>query len=82
MATSDLRRPIWYNVLMVKTLEQAIAEVERLPAEDQEQIGRTLLSHVEKLRALRAEIDKGIRSLDAGQGRESSIDDFIRQKNR
>ena len=62
-------------------LELAIAEVERLPAEDQEQIGRTLLSHVEKLRALRAEIDKGIRSLDAGQGKESSIDDFIRQKN-
>ena len=41
-----------------------------------------MLSHVEKLRALRAEIDKGIRSLDAGQGRESSIGDFIRQKNR
>jgi hypothetical protein len=60
---------------MVKTLEQAIAEVERLSAEDQEQIGRTLLSHVEKLRA---EIDKGLRSLDAGQGRESSIDDFLR----
>ena len=54
---------------MVKTLEQAIAEVESLPAEDQEQIGRTLLSHVEKLRALRAEIDKGVRSLDAGQGK-------------
>ena len=67
---------------MVKTLEQAIAEVERLPAEDQEQIARTLLSHVEKLRALRAEIDMGIRSLDAGQGRESSIEDFIRQKTR
>lgn len=32
---------------MVKTLAQAIAEVERLPAEDQEQIGRTLLSRVE-----------------------------------
>ena len=77
-----LRRAIRYTVVMVKTLEQAIAEVQRLPAEDQEQIGRTLLSHVEKLRALRAEIDKGIRSLDAGQGRESSIDDFIRQKNR
>jgi hypothetical protein len=69
-------------VVMVKTLEQAIAEVQRLPAEDQEQIGRTLLSHVEKLRALRAEIDKGIRSLDVGKGRESSIDDVIRQKNR
>ena len=67
---------------MVKTLEQAIAEVERLPEEDQEQIGRTLLSHIEKLRALRVEIDRGIRSLDAGKGTESTIDDFIRQKNR
>jgi hypothetical protein len=67
---------------MVKTLAQAIAEVERLAAKDQERIGRTLFSHVEKLRALRAEIDKGIRSLDAGQGRESTIDDFIRQKSR
>jgi hypothetical protein len=66
---------------MVKTLEQAIAEVEHLPAEDQEQIGRTLLSHIKKLRALRVEIDKGIRSLDAGQGRDSSIGAFIRQKN-
>ncbi|HEX3951021.1 MAG TPA: hypothetical protein VHW95_14285 [Steroidobacteraceae bacterium] len=81
-AASVLCRAICYNGVMVKTLEQAIAEVERLPAEDQEKIGRTLLSHVEKLRALRAEIDKGIRSLDAGQGTESSIDDFIRQKNR
>ena len=66
---------------MVKSLEQAIAELERLPAEDQEQIGLTLLSHVEKLRALRGEIDKGLRSLDAGQGRESSIGDFLREKN-
>lgn len=67
---------------MVKILEQAIAAIERLPAEDQEQIGRTLLSHVEKLSALRTEIDKGIASLDAGQGQESSIDDFLRQKRR
>ena len=67
---------------MVKSLEQAIAELERLPAEDQEQIGRSLLSHVEKLRALRAEVDKGIASLDAGRGKESSIADFLRRKNR
>jgi hypothetical protein len=65
---------------MVKTLEQAIAEVERLSATDQEHIGRTLLSHIERLRALRAEIDKGIRSLDAGRGKESPIEEFIRQK--
>ena len=66
---------------MVKTLEQAIAEVQRLPAEDQEQIGRTLLSHVKKLRALRAEIDKGIRSLDADEGKPLDIEDFLRRVN-
>jgi hypothetical protein len=59
---------------MVRTLEQAIAEVERLPA------GWTLLYQFESPRALRAEIDKGIRLLDAGQGRESSIEEFIRRK--
>jgi Arc/MetJ-type ribon-helix-helix transcriptional regulator len=67
---------------MVKVLEQAIAEVSNLPPADQEQIGRKLLSHVEKLRSLRAEIDKGIRSLDAGEGSELDIEDFIRRKNR
>jgi hypothetical protein len=43
---------------MVKTLEQAIAQISRLPDADQEQIGRKLLSHIEKLNALRAEIDR------------------------
>lgn len=66
---------------MVKSLEQAIAEVSRLPDADQEQIGRKLLSHVERLRQLRNEIDKGIRSLDAGQGSELDIEAMIRQKN-
>ena len=66
---------------MVKTLEQAIAEVVNLPDADQEQIGRKLLSHVEKLRELRADIDKGIRSLDAGEGTPLDIEEFIRQAN-
>jgi hypothetical protein len=65
---------------MVKTLEQAIAEIAALPDADQEQIGRRLLSHVEKLRRLREELDKGARSLDAGKGRKFSIEEFIRQK--
>lgn len=64
---------------MVKTLEQAIGEVVNLPDADQEQIGRKLLSHVEKLRELRADIDKGIRSLDAGEGTPLDIEEFIRQ---
>ena len=66
---------------MVKTLEQAIAEVTNLPEVDQEQIGRKLLSHVEKLRQLRADIDVGIRSLDAGEGRPLDIEEFLQQAN-
>ena len=62
---------------MVKTLERALAEVASLPDADQEQIGQRLLSHVEKLRRLRAEIDKGVRSLDAGEDGELDIDDFL-----
>ena len=64
----------------LKTLEQAIAEVTALPDDDQEQIGRQLLSHVGKLRQLREELDKGARSLDPGQGRAFSVEEFIRQK--
>ena len=66
---------------MVRTLEEAIAEVSNLPDADQEQIGQRLLSHVEKLRRLRSEIDKGIRSLDAGEGKPLDIEDFLRQQN-
>ncbi|MBY0530560.1 MAG: hypothetical protein K2P86_01180 [Xanthobacteraceae bacterium] len=65
---------------MVKTLEQAIAEVASLPDADQEQIGRRLLTHVEKLRQLRGKIDKGIRSLDAGKGTALDIEKFVRRK--
>lgn len=61
-------------------LEQAIAEVEGLPEADQEQIGRQLLSHVEKLRRLRAELDRGIQSLDAGKGEPLDIEKFIEEQ--
>jgi hypothetical protein len=67
---------------MVKTLEQALVQVAALPDADQEEIGRRLLSHVEKLRQLRDELDKGVRSLDAGKGASFSIEEFIRLKTR
>ena len=66
---------------MVKTLEQALAQLSRLPDADQEQIGRKLLSHVEKFKALCAEIDKRIHSLDAGKGSALNMEDFLREKN-
>ncbi len=66
---------------MVRTLEKAIAEVSNLPDADQEQIGQRLLSHVEKLRQLRADIDKGISSLDAGKGEALDIEAFLKGEN-
>jgi hypothetical protein len=66
---------------MVKSIERAIAELAELPEADQEQIGRQLLSHVEKLRQLRADIEKGIASLDSGKGTPLDIEEFLRQKN-
>ena len=65
---------------MVTALERAIAEIAALPDADQEEIGRQLLSHVEKLRHLREALDEGIRSLDAGERRALDIDEFIGRK--
>lgn len=65
---------------MTKVLKDALDEVATLPDADQEKIGRDLLSHVEKLRKLRVEIDKGIHSLDAGDGRELNIENFIQHR--
>ena len=62
---------------MTNALKAAVAEVEKLPAPDQENIGRQMLHHVERLRLLRRDIDAGIRSLDAGDGRELDINDVI-----
>jgi len=65
---------------MVKALEQAIAEIVTLPDAEQERIGRRLLSHMRKLRRLREEIDKGIRSLEAGEGTPLDIAEFLDQQ--
>jgi Arc/MetJ-type ribon-helix-helix transcriptional regulator len=65
---------------MTKVLEQAISEVEGLPEADQEEIGRQLLSHVQKLQRLRAELDKGIQSLDEGKGKPLDIEKFIAEQ--
>ena len=64
---------------MVKTLKLAIAEVETLPNAAQERIGRELLAHIENLRTLRADVAKGIKSLDEGSGRELDIEDVIKR---
>ena len=66
---------------LVKSLETAVAEAARLPEADQEAIGRQLLSHIEKLRQLRREIDKGLRSLDRGEGRPLDVEAFLAEQN-
>jgi len=62
---------------MVKTLERAVAEVAQLPESDQERIGKGLLAHVEKLRKLREDLQRGIDSLDAGKGKPLDIEAVI-----
>ena len=71
--------PICYNLGMTKIIEKAIEEMSNLPDGDQEQIGRSVLSHIEKLQKLRIEIDRGIRSLDTRGGRRLDLEDFIRR---
>jgi hypothetical protein len=62
---------------MTKMLKKAVALVERLAETDQEIIGGQILSHVEKLRSVRAAIDAGVRSLDGGEGEELDINDVL-----
>jgi hypothetical protein len=57
-------------------LKEAFDEVAEA---DQEKIARELLEHVEKIRALRADLQAGIDSLDAGCGKEVDIDDVIKR---
>lgn len=64
---------------MTALLQRATAEAERLSEADQEQIGRQLLSHIEKLRQLRAELDRGLRSLDAGKGEPLDTEQSLRE---
>jgi len=64
---------------MTKVLQDAIAKVEALPEAEQDRIARELINYLDKLNALRAEVEIGIRQLDAGEGRELDIEDVIRQ---
>jgi hypothetical protein len=70
---------MWYDVVMVKTLELAIIKAAELPEAAQEQLGRELLERIETLAELRAELEIGVRELDAGMGEELDIEDVIKQ---
>ena len=64
---------------MIDLLKQAVDAAATLPDADQQKIGHDLLVHVEKVRALRADLESGLRSLDAGQGKPVDIEDVIRR---
>lgn len=64
---------------MVKTLELALSKVAALSDAAQEQIGRELLDRVDALKRLQAEVEIGLRELDAGEGRPLDIEDVIKQ---
>jgi Arc/MetJ-type ribon-helix-helix transcriptional regulator len=64
---------------MTKVLREAIAKVEALPEIAQDQIARELIDYVDKLNALRADLEVGIRQLDAGEGKELDIEDLLRR---
>lgn len=64
-----------------KVLAQAIEKAHELPDADQDRIGRELDDYVEGLRRLRGDLDQGIKSLDAGLGKELDIEDVIARAN-
>jgi hypothetical protein len=62
---------------MTTLLQQAFEAASRLSDAEQDRIGRELKTYLEKLERIRADIDEGIRSLDAGEGRELDIETII-----
>jgi hypothetical protein len=64
---------------MVKTLELALSKAAKLPEAAQEQLGRELLERIDTLAALRVELEKGLRELDAGSGEELDIEELIKR---
>lgn len=64
---------------MTNVLKEAIAKVATLSEAAQDKIGEELLLHVEKVRRLRSELEKGLRSLDQGEGRELNIEEVSKR---
>ena len=60
-----------------KVFKEAVDAAATLSEAEQDEIGRELLDHVEKLRALRADLEAGIASLDAGKGRKLDMKEVI-----
>jgi hypothetical protein len=77
---SSSKNPASYDILgyMTKLLEEAMAKVSKLPEATQESIAEDLIAHVTSVEHLRAELQRGIDSLDLGEGQELDIEQVIR----
>ena len=64
---------------MITVLREAIAKGEALPEAEQDRIARELIDYLNKLSSVRAEVEVGIRQLDAGEGRELDVNEFLRE---
>ena len=60
-----------------KMFREAVDAAAMLPEAERDEIGRELLDHVEKLRALRVDLQAGIDSLDAGKGRKLDMKEVM-----
>ncbi len=63
--------------MTAEALRKALVKAAALPAADQERLGRNLDAYIEDLKTLRAMIDEAAQSLDAGDGQEIDIDQFL-----
>jgi hypothetical protein len=64
---------------MTKILRDAMQKVEALPTSVQERIAQELIGYVDRINALRADLEIGLRQLDAAEGREIDFDDLLRR---
>jgi hypothetical protein len=69
---------LWYTASMTtKTLRLAMEKAAALSEAAQEKIGREVLEYVDGMARLRAELEIGIRQLDAGMGEPLDIEEEI-----
>lgn len=67
---------------MSKLLDRAVERVQDLPSTDQDRIARDLTRYVDDLQHLRADLREGVKSLDAGHGKELDIEAVIARAHR
>jgi hypothetical protein len=63
--------------MKTKALELAMEKVAALPEATQKDIAEKIIAHVSSVEYLRAELQKGIGSLDRGEGKELHIEEVI-----